>query len=39
MKKADGSTVDVHLDKDFNVINSKADGGGEDEANGESEKG
>ena len=36
VKLPDGSNVDVHLDKDFNVINSKADGGNEDEA---SEKG
>ncbi|MGP3980615.1 PepSY domain-containing protein [Streptomyces sp. KR80] len=27
----DGSRVDVHLDKDFKVVNSEADQGGEDE--------
>ena len=28
----DGSQVDVHLDQDFNVIDSSGDGAGEDEA-------
>jgi uncharacterized membrane protein YkoI len=28
--KADGSQVDVHLDRDFNVIDASSDGGGED---------
>ena len=28
--KADGSQVDVHLDREFNVIGTESDGGGED---------
>jgi uncharacterized membrane protein YkoI len=36
--RADGSQVDVHLDKAFNVIDQSADGG-QDEAGGESESG
>jgi uncharacterized membrane protein YkoI len=28
--KADGSQVDVHLDKNFNVIDAQSDGGGSD---------
>jgi uncharacterized membrane protein YkoI len=28
--KADGSQVDVHLDRDFNLIDASSDGGGED---------
>jgi hypothetical protein len=32
VKLDDGSSVDVHLDRDFNVISSEADGAGEDES-------
>jgi uncharacterized membrane protein YkoI len=32
--KADGTQVDVHLDKNFNVINTQSDGGGADVQNG-----
>ena len=28
--KPDGAQVDVHLDKNFNVLNTQADGGGSD---------
>jgi uncharacterized membrane protein YkoI len=31
VQKLDGSQVDVHLDRGFNVIDSSADGGGGDE--------
>ena len=36
--RADGSQVDVHLDKGFNVIN-QADDGAKGEDNGENESG
>ena len=32
--KADGTQVDVHLDKNYNVINTQSDGGGADVQNG-----
>jgi hypothetical protein len=32
--RADGSQVDVHLDKGFKVIDSSSDGGGQDETGG-----
>jgi hypothetical protein len=34
-----GSEVDVHLDRDFNVIDSSGDGGGEDEGAGDDASG
>ena len=32
--KPDGSQVDVHLDKNFNIINVQSDGGGSDSEDG-----
>jgi uncharacterized membrane protein YkoI len=32
----DGSQVDVHLDADFNVLDSQADGAGDDDGGGDS---
>ncbi len=31
VKKTDGSQVDVHLDRNFNLVDSSADGGSADE--------
>ena len=32
--KPDGTQVDVHLDKNFNIINAQSDGGGSDSQDG-----
>ncbi len=37
--KADGTQVDVHLDKNFNVLDAQSDGGGSDSQDGPNDSG
>ena len=37
--KADGTQVDVHLDKNFNVLDAQSDGGGSDVQDGPNDSG